>query len=75
MRFRTIWFTSGIPLSERLHRTADQLALSMAHHLPKRVRYWTALAEIGTATQNSKDIPATTLDEILKNMCKTHRRV
>lgn len=74
MRLRTIWTAPKIALSERLSRTSDWFALEVATRLPRRVRYWVTLGEIGKATRNSKDIPATPLDEILKHMEKSHRR-
>lgn len=55
-------------LSERLRRTRDWGAMKVGAILPRRIRYWVALLEIGKATANSQNVPATTLDEILRNL-------
>jgi hypothetical protein len=36
--------------------------------LPKRVRYWIAMREIGKATMTSQNVPATSLDNVLDNL-------
>lgn len=68
MRFRTIWSLRGMPLDERLRRTRDWAAMEIGGHLPLRVRYWTTMREIAHATRDSRDIPATSLDEVLSNL-------
>jgi len=55
-------------LSERLRRTRDWGTWRVAAHLPLRLRYSTALLEIAKATRNSPNIPATPLEEVLKNL-------
>lgn len=69
MRFTTIW-DPRIPLSlkERLRRTRDWAALEVAVRLPRRIRYWVAIHEIGKATKTSKNVPATPVDEVLRNL-------
>lgn len=68
MRFLTIWTIPAMTLPERLRRTRDWAAMKIASRLPKRVRYWTALQEIGKATMHSPEVPATTLDQVLRNL-------
>lgn len=68
MKISTIWTLRGCPLKERLLRTRDSLAMSIAAHLPLRIRYWCTMIELGHATKNSPNVPATSLDEILKNL-------
>lgn len=70
MRFWTIWTQPATRLSERLRRTRDWAAMTVAAHLPVRIRYWVTLQEIGHATMKSKNVPATTLDEILPELRK-----
>lgn len=55
-------------LHERLRRTRDWAALRVALSLPLRVRYWATIHEIGKSTSTSKDVPATSLSEILDHL-------
>jgi hypothetical protein len=55
-------------VAERLLRSREQLARVIACSLPKRIRYWVTMQEIGHATRMSADIPATPVSEILKNL-------
>lgn len=68
MRFRSIWTLRGMTLTERLRRTRDWAAMTVGRHLPKRVRYWTTISEVGKATMHSRNVPATTLDEIVVHL-------
>lgn len=68
MRLITIWSIRGMPLLERLRRTRDWSARAVAAKLPVRIRYWVALQEIARATLKSPNIPATPLDEVLRNL-------
>lgn len=68
MRLSTIWSIPAMTTLDRLRCTRDWAALKTAANLPKRVRYWTTLVEIGKATSSSPNIPAVTLDELLKNL-------
>jgi hypothetical protein len=65
MKFWTIWTMPAMSLDERLRRTRDCAAMGVARHLPLRVRYWVTLQEIGHATMKSKNVPASTVEEIL----------
>lgn len=68
MRFRTIWSIRGMSLAERLRRTRDWAAMKIGAKLPLRIRYWVAIMEIGYATKVSENVPATPLDEVLRNL-------
>ena len=68
MRLSTIWTIKMMSLSERLRRTRDWGTMKVASHLPLRLRYWVTLLEIGKATMDSENVPATPLDEILRNL-------
>jgi hypothetical protein len=68
MRFWTIWTLPACSLKERLKRTRDWAAMKIGAHLPLRVRYWVTLKEIGHATRKSPNVPATTLDQILRDL-------
>jgi hypothetical protein len=68
MRLKTIWTIPGMKTAERLHRTLEWSAQVAASRLPLRVRYWATIQEIGKATRDSENVPATRLDEILYNL-------
>lgn len=53
---------------ERLRRTRDWAAMTLGAKLPLRIRYWVTMQEIGHATAKSPNVPATSLDEILRGM-------
>lgn len=58
-------------IMERLRRTREWANLKVAAHLPKQLRYWVTVVELGKATRNSQNVPATPLDEILQNLHKS----
>lgn len=68
MKFTTIWSLPGLPLKERIDRTLDLWSMNVADILPKRVAYWVALRQIGKATMKSPHVPATPLDDVLRNL-------
>lgn len=68
MRFWTIWTLRALPLKERLRRTRDWAAMEIGARLPIRVRYWVTLKEIGHATKESPNVPATPLDYVLQHL-------
>lgn len=68
MRLRTIWTMPGMSLRERLERNTEWWSITIAALIPARLRYYVTLMEIGHATRNSENVPATPLDEILRNM-------
>lgn len=68
MRFKTIWSIPAMSLSERFSRTRDWAAQKVAAGLPVRVRYWVTLQEVGKATMTSPNVPATPLDEVIRNL-------
>ena len=68
MRFFTIWSIPSMPIRERLNRTLDWLFITLSMWLPKKLRYWVTMLEIGKATADSPNVPATTLDTILRNL-------
>ena len=68
MRLTIIWTMPGMSFTERLLRTRDNLALSIAIRLPKRIRYWSTMNDIGYATMHSSNVPATPVSELIKNL-------
>lgn len=70
MRYRTIWTLNGLPFRERLSRTKERVVMDVAHHLPKRLKYWVVMLELGRLTKDSPNVPGTTVDDILRQMNK-----
>jgi hypothetical protein len=68
VRFTTIWTIPAMSLTERLRRTRDWAAQEFAARLPKRIKYFVTLQQIGRATMTSPNIPATPLEDILRNL-------
>lgn len=68
VRFTTIWSLPGLPLRERIDRTLDLWSMNAADYLPRRLAYWITMRQIGRATMKSPHVPATPLDDVLKNL-------
>lgn len=72
MRFTSIWFRwvrkYPMPLKEKIERTKDLWSMNVYDILPKRVQYWVAMRAIGKATMTSQNVPATSLDNVLRNL-------
>lgn len=74
MRLATIWSIPAMSTMERLRRTREWANIKVAEMLPQRLKYWVTMLELAKATRESKEIPATPFDEILKNLQKEHER-
>lgn len=68
MRLSTIWTLHNMPIRERLSRTREWGNIAVARKLPAKLRYWVTIHEVAKATIDSPNIPATPLEEILKNL-------
>lgn len=68
MRLKTIWTMPAMSFVERLRRTREWSAMKSVRFVPLRVRYWVTMCEIAKATNSSPNIPATSLDDILRNL-------
>lgn len=68
MKLSTIWTLPGMSFKERLRRTREWLAMYVAALVPLRIRYHVTLQEIGKATKDSWNIPATPLEDILRKL-------
>jgi len=68
MRFTTIWTLRHMSLGERFRRTGEWALHTIGSKLPVRMRYFITIGEIAKATTNSPNIPATPLEDILKNL-------
>jgi hypothetical protein len=68
MKFKTIWFMPGLTLKIRLGRTRESIARGIAVRLPLRIRWHVTMQMLGQATTHSKNVPATPLDEILRDL-------
>lgn len=68
MKLSTIWTIPAVPLKERLHRTSEWAYLTVASHLPKRLRYWTLIsvgAEVTTSTLAETPVPEVLFMDVL----------
>lgn len=74
MKLTTIWSLPAMSLIERLRRTREALAMSVAARLPVRIRYWVAILAISKVSQlpqfGTKAIGLISADEILQNLDK-----
>jgi hypothetical protein len=69
VKLTTIWTLPASTLRERLRRTRDWVAQKAASALPRRVRYWSTMGDLVKATSgHSGEIPAMTLDEVLRKL-------
>lgn len=66
MKLSTIWTIRSMSVPERLRRTIDTLACSLAYHLPKRVKYW-AYIHVGTQAMKGRVVPEATFMELLQD--------
>lgn len=68
MKLSTIWTIPACTLREKLRRTRDWAAQQVAARLPLRVRYWATIQELAYATAKSPNVPATSLDRVLRDL-------
>lgn len=69
MRLTTIWTLPAAPLREKIARTGDWAAQTVAQRLPARVRYWATMQSIARATKDRPGhVMATPLDEVLAGL-------
>lgn len=68
MRLNTIWSMPLMDFRTRMGYTREELARIVARKLPKRIRYWVAMQSLVYATKNSKNVPATSLEDIINNL-------
>jgi hypothetical protein len=66
MRLKTIWTIPAMSLRERLSRTGELVLMTTAHHLPRRLAYWsfidTGVRHIG----DTEEVPAVTYAVLLE---------
>lgn len=70
MRFKTIWTLPGMALSERLRRTRDWGALKIAHHLPRRIAYWSFIDTGVRYMERDEVVPEVLYNDLLARVCK-----
>jgi hypothetical protein len=68
MKLSTIWSLPSMTTPERLRRTRDWAAMELAAILPVRLKYYVTLQQIGKATMDSPNVPATKLEDILRKL-------
>lgn len=65
MKLTTIWTIPAMTLAERLRRTADWAAFTLAARLPKRVRYWAFIQVGGKAIEPHEIVPEVKFTDVL----------
>jgi len=65
MRLATIWAIPAIPFAERLRRTGDWAAMTLAAGLPTRVRYWAFIQVGAEAIRPDEQVTVPTFVELL----------
>ena len=70
MRFWSIITLPAATPAEKLRRLRDWAALAIAHRLPVRIRYWTAVSQIAAAStvDPNKVVPEMDTAYIMDNM-------
>jgi len=69
MKLTTIWTLKGLPLKERLARTQEWAWMNLAHHLPRRLAYWSFI-DSGVRHMGNDIVPDVRYTEILDRMSK-----
>lgn len=57
MKLTTIWTLPAMTLAERVRRTVDLGAQTVAAHLPARIRYWTYIQVGSDAIHPDEIVP------------------
>lgn len=70
MNLKYIWTMPGMSFRERIERNNEWWLITLAALTPRRIRYYVTLMELGKATIESPDIPATLLSDILQKLDK-----
>lgn len=72
MKLTTIWTMRAMSLRERLARTKEWAAMTVAAHLPSQVRYWVVIqvaSQTATIPPHDQQHPmSVTTEEILENL-------
>lgn len=70
MKFWSIITLPAATPAEKLRRLRDWAALAIAHRLPVRIRYWTAVSQMAAAStvDPHKVVPEMDLEYIMRNM-------
>lgn len=71
MRLSTIWTLKGMPLRERLNRTGEYVASTIAYHLPKRIAYWSYIHTGVRHMEANEVVPEVRYTEILERAGKS----
>lgn len=55
-------------LGDRLRWTLEIGTMETASKLPRRLKYWVTVQEIARASMDSKQFPATSIDDVLQKL-------
>ena len=65
MKLTTIWTLPAMALPERIRRTTDLAAQTVAARLPRRVRYWTFIQQGAAAIPSDAVVPEVRFMDLL----------
>ncbi len=65
MKLSTIWTTPAMSIRERIRRTIDWAALTIATRMPKRIRYWAFIVAGNQAMPEDAVIPEARFMDLL----------
>lgn len=68
MRLSTIWTLPGMSFGERIRRTMDSVACSVAYRLPKRIKYWAYVHVGSNAMRPDEVVPEARFMELLERV-------
>jgi hypothetical protein len=64
MKLTTIWTLPAMTLRERLSQTGEAVVRTVAHHLPRRIAYWSYIDTTSRYIEDHEivpDVPAMTI--------------
>lgn len=71
MKFTTIWTIPAMTLTERTCRTGDLVLAKVAHHLPRRLAYWSFIDSGVRHIASNEVVPEVPYTVLLKRLGDT----
>jgi hypothetical protein len=68
MKLTTIWTLRGMSLRERLNRTGELAVQTLAHHLPRKLAYWSFIDSGVRAIGPREEVPDVRYIDLLKRL-------
>ena len=73
MKFTTIWTLRGMSLRERLNRTAEWGWSTAAHHLPRKLAYWSFIDSGARLMRDDEVVPDARYMDLLERFSKDEK--